>query len=120
MNKRKYKNKYQQETISSDYQPNGKGKIQINGRSKKRHCKKPITQAKNVINKRILKRKEDIPVETDTVESLKKFKESAAIRKKFGVQDIATAKPKIIIKSNDVSNKILEKEVTKLIFDKNE
>ena len=57
-------------------------------------------------------------MKTDTVESLKKFKESAEIQKKFETQEVMRNTPKIII--YDVSNKVSERQIKKLIFEKNE
>ena len=72
----------------------------------------------NVRIKRIVKSKEDILVESDKTESLEKLKEPAEIRKKFEVQKVSRNEPKIII--YDVSNALSERQVTKLIFEKNE
>ena len=58
----------------------------------------------NVSIKRIVKRKEDILVETDTVESLEILKGSAEIKKNFEIQEVTRNKPKIIV--YDLSNKV--------------
>ena len=72
----------------------------------------------NVRIRRIVKRKEDILIETDTIESLEKLKGSADILKKFEIQEVKRNKPKIIV--YDVSNNVSERLLAKLIFDKNE
>ena len=50
----------------------------------------------NVRIRRIIKRKEDILVEADTVESLEKLKGSAEIFKKFEIQEVRRNKPSVI------------------------
>ena len=70
----------------------------------------------NVRFKIIVNRNENILEETDTVESLEKLKNSAEIQKKFEVQEVTKNKPKIIV--YNVSNKVSERKLTKLIFEK--
>ena len=72
----------------------------------------------NIQIKRVVKSKGDILVEKDTVESQEKLKDSAEIREEFDVQEVTRNKPKMII--YDVSNTFSERQVTKLIFKKNE
>ena len=49
-------------------------------------------------------------------QSLKKLKKSAEIQKKFKIQELARNKSKIIV--YDVANKVSERKLTKLIFEK--
>ena len=55
-------------------------------------------------------------METETVESLDKLKESAEIQKKFEIQEVTRNKPKMIV--YDVSNKVSKRQLTKLIFER--
>ena len=62
----------------------------------------------------IFMRKEDIVVETDTTEALKKLENSIEIRKKFTADEVNTAKSEIIM--YDIHISITDHMFEKLIF----
>ena len=64
--------------------------------------------------KKIIKRKEDIVVETDTVEALQKLKNSMEIARQFTAEEVNRAKPRMII--YDVPTRVPEDMIKKMIF----
>ena len=73
----------------------------------------------NLRIKIIVKRTEDILVETHTEKSLKKLKDSAAIKKKFNEQKMTSTELRIAV--YDILSKVLvENEITELIFEQND
>ena len=82
--------------------------MQDNGRS--RHVRSRI--------KKIIKRKEDIVVETDTVEHPQKLKNSMEIGRQFTVEEVNRAKPRIII--YDVPTSLPEDMIQEMVFRQND
>ena len=68
--------------------------------------------------KKIIKRKEHIVVETDTIEALQKLKSSIEIGWQFPVEEANGAKPRIIL--YDISTSVPEEMIKKMISRQNE
>ena len=84
------------------------------------HCRELFARGKSKVRiKRIVKRKDNIVVETDTAELMQKLEESVLeIGRKFSLKEIIRARPKLIV--YDVSTSIPQEQVTPTLFRENE
>ena len=96
--------------VAVTIRPRGKEKLKSIDKVKMALQERYRPSKDNVRMKMIVKRKKDILVETNTIESLEKLKESSEMRKKFEVQEVTRNKLKFI--TYGVSHTFSERQVS--------